>query len=155
MLSNIDFPSPYPTAILKVLCHAAQSLGPSSADWECEVKEALSVHRRSVQRLKISSSASPKEALSFELGSRSWELSRNVIFAGKKVTPTIKNCGHGICSRIRVPSSSVVQGADPKFCLANPGRRTFGLLLAMVPPINGFNELENDFGTCCVAHIVR
>ena len=45
MRSHVDFPS-LSSSNLHVLCHAAQSLGPSGADWECEVKEALSLHRK-------------------------------------------------------------------------------------------------------------
>ena len=45
MLSNIDFPS-LSSSNLHVLCQAAESWGPSGADWECELKEALSLHRK-------------------------------------------------------------------------------------------------------------
>ena len=50
MLSNIDFPS-LSTSNLQVLCDAAQSFGPTGADWECEVKQALTLHRK--RKIKV------------------------------------------------------------------------------------------------------
>ena len=112
MLSNIDFPS-LSTSNLQVLCRAAQSFGPTGADWECEVKQALTLHRKRpmkveeevwtgktvkgmkhMKRPPISEDSRahrPKRRClsnwTAGLGaSRSWDHAR-------QVTPTIKNCG--------------------------------------------------------------
>ena len=77
MLSHVDFPS-LSSSNLKVLCHAAQSWGPSGADWECEVKQALSLHRKRSSS-EVSTAHRPKRRCFFALGSRSGELSRSVI----------------------------------------------------------------------------
>ena len=91
MLCHVDFPS-LSSSNLKVLCHAAQSLGPSGADWECEVKQALSLHRQQSSS-EVSRAHCPKrQCLShWAAGLGAFQECDR---AGKKLTPTVKNCGH-------------------------------------------------------------
>ena len=129
MLPNIDFPS-LSSSNLHVLCHAAESWGPNGADWECEVKQALSLHRKRPSS-EVSRAHRPKRrCLSHWIGQQVWELPRNVIVLERSWLQPSRTVGLSWLG-IKVPSSSVA-ASHPKFCLANPARRTFGLLLAKV-----------------------
>ena len=118
MLSNIDFPS-LSTSNLKVLCRAAQSLGPTGADWECEVKQALTLHRKRPTDWKTGKTDKPiktsfmkSKGMKHTKGppifedSRAHRPKRRCLSSwtaglgasrswdhGEQVTPTIKNCG--------------------------------------------------------------
>ena len=76
MLSNIDFPS-LSSSKLHVLCHAAESWGPSGADWECEVRHALSLHRK-WPWFEVQEHITHGGGV-FRIGQQVWELPRNVI----------------------------------------------------------------------------
>ena len=66
----------------------------------------------------------------FCIGQQVWELHRNVIVLERKWLQPSGSAGI-IWFGIRVPSSWIAR-SHHKFCLANPARRTFGLLLAKV-----------------------
>jgi len=141
LLSNIDFPS-LSNSNLKVLCHAAQSLGPSSADWECEVKQALSLHKKR-KTSEVSSTHRPKrQCLS------NWVAGLGAFqdcdFAGKKVTPTIKKCDLDFVSH---QGTFFFSREEPTQILScKPGEENLRVVAGEGAAINGFNKLETVWG---------
>ena len=135
LLSNIDFPS-LSNSNLKVLCHAAQSLGPSSADWECEVKHALSVHKKRATT-EVSTHRPKRQCLS------NWVAGLGAFHAGKKVTPTIKRC----LAFVSHQGAFFFSREEPTQILScNPGEENLRVVAGDGAAINGFNELENILG---------
>ena len=141
MLSNIDFPS-LSSSNLHVLCHAAESWGPSGADWECEVQQALSLHRKRPAS-EVSTAHRPKRLclLHWAAGlGASQESDR----AGKKLTPSVKNCGYylawhqGAFFFSRRGPSQIVS--------CKPGEENLRVVAGQGAPINGFNQLECVWG---------
>ena len=141
MLSNIDFPS-LSSSNLHVLRHAAQSLGPSGADWECEVKQALSLHRKRPSS-EVSTAHRPKrQCLSHwaaGLGA-SQESDR----AGKKLTPTVRKCGFDLAWHHGAFFFSRVQPCQILSC--KPGEENPRVVAGEGAPINGFNRLKEIWG---------
>ena len=137
MLSHVDFPS-LSSSNLHVLCFAAQSLGSSGADWECEVKEALSLHRKRPSS-EVSRAHRPKRRC-FSHWAAGLGASQENDRAGKKLTPTVKNCGFDFAWH---------QGAfffgpkEPSQILScKPGEEKFRVVAGQGAPINGFNRLQ-------------
>ena len=136
MLSNIDFPS-LSRSNLHVLCHAAQSWGPSGADWECEVKQALCLHQKRPSFKVSRAHRRKRRCLSH------WAAGLGAFqecdFAGKKVTPNVKDCGRHLvwhegaffCSR-REPN---------QILCCKPGQN-LRVVAGQGAPINGFNRLQ-------------
>ena len=141
MLSNIDFPS-LSSSNLHVLRHAAQSLGPSGADWECEVKQALSLHRKRPSS-EVSTAHRPKrQCLSHwaaGLGA-SQESDR----AGKKLTPTVRKCGFELAWHHGAFFFSRVQPCQILSCIS--GEENLRVVAGEGAPINGFNRLKEIWG---------
>ena len=141
MLSNIDFPS-LSTSNLKVLCHAAQSLGPSGADWECEVKEALSLHRKRPSS-EVSRAHRPKrQCLSH------WAVglgaSQEDARAGKKLTPSVKKCGYELAWH---QGAFLFSRTVPNQILScKPGEENLRVVAGQGAPINGFNGVQKVRG---------
>ena len=141
MLCHVDLPS-LSSSNLRVLCHAAQSLGSSGADWECEVKQALSLHRKQSSS-EVSTAHRPKRrCLS------SWAAglgaSQECDCAGKKVTPSVKKCAYELAWH---------QGAfflickEPSQILScKPGEENLRVVAGEGAPINGFNRLQSVWG---------
>ena len=137
MRSHVDFPS-LSSSNLKVLCHAVQSLGPSGADWECEVKEALSLHRKRPSS-EVSRAHRPKrQCLSHwaaGLGA-----SKECDLGGKKMTPTVKKCG---CCLAWHQGAFFFNDMEPNQILScKPGEENLRVVAGEGAPINGFNQLQ-------------
>ena len=137
MLPNIDFPS-LSSSNLHVLCHSAQSLGSSGADWECEVKQALSLHRKRPSS-EVSTAHRPKRRC-FSHWTAGLGASKESDRAGKKLTPTVKKCGDDLAWH---------QGAfflickEPSQVLScKPGEENLRVVAGQGAPINGFNQLQ-------------
>ena len=137
MLSHVDFPS-LSSSNLKVLCHAAQSLGPSGADWECEVKEALSLHQKRPSS-EVSRSHRPKRRClshwAAGLGA-SQESDR----AGKKMAPTIKNCGYNLAWHQGAFFFSRMAPSQILSC--KPVDENLPVVAGEGAPINGINRVQ-------------
>ena len=137
MLCHVDFPS-LSSSNLHVLRHAAQSLGSSGADLECEVEQALSLHRKRPSS-EVSTAHRPKRRclLHWRAGlGASQENDR----AGKKLTPSVKKCGFDLAWN---------QGAfffgrrePPQILSCKPGEENLRLVAGQGAPINGFNQLQ-------------
>jgi len=142
MLSNIDFPS-LSCSNLHVLCHVAQSLGPSGADWECEVKQALSLHRQQSSS-EVSRAHCPKRrCLShWAAGLGAFQQSDRV---GKKVTPTVKNeCGYDFAWH---QGAFFLNRREPHQILScKAGEENLRVVAGEEAPINGFNRLQKVRG---------
>ena len=141
MLCHLDLPS-LSSSNLKVLCHAAQSWGPSGADWECEVKQALSLHREESSS-EVSRAHRPKRRCLVHwaagLGA-SQESDR----AGKKVTPTVKDCGFRLAWH---EGAFCFNRTEPNQILScKPGDESFLVVAGQGAPINGFNQLQHIRG---------
>ena len=141
MLSNIDFPS-LSSSNLHVLCHAAQSWGPSGADWECEVKQALSLHRKESSS-EVSRAHCPKRRClshwAAGLGaSKEWDR------AGKKVTPTVRKCGCNLAWHQGAFFFSRTQPCQILSC--KPGEENLRVVAGPGSPINGFNQVQYVWG---------
>ena len=137
MLSNIDFPS-LSSSNLHVLCHAAESWGPSGADWECEVKQALSLHRQQ------SSSEVSRAHYPWRWCLSSWAAGLGAFqecdFAGKKVTPTFENCGYEFAWH---QGAFFFSRAEPNQIVScKPGEENLRVVAGEGAPINGFNQLR-------------
>ena len=141
MLSNIDFPS-LSSSNLHVLCHAAQSLGPSGADWECEVKEALSLHR------KWPWSGVSRAHHPWRWCLSSWAAglgaSQESDRAGKKLTPNVKNCGYELAWHQGAFFFSRTWPSQVLSC--KPAEENFRVVAGEGAPINGFNRLQEIRG---------
>ena len=141
MLYHVDFPS-LSSSNLHVLCHAAQSMGSSGADWECEVKQALSVHRKRPSS-EVSIEHRPKRRClpHWKAGLGAFQENDH---AGKKVTPTVKTCGTFFAWH---------QGAfffcrmGPwKILSCKPGKKKLRLVAGQGARINGFNRVLEIWG---------
>ena len=141
MLSNIDFPS-LSRSNLKVLCHAAQSWGPSGADWECEVKQALSLHREESSS-QVSKAHRPKRRCLSHWAAGLGAL-QECDRAGKKLTPSVKNCGF----RLAWHQGAFFFGCTgPSQVLScKPGEENLRVVAGQGAPINGFNQLQHIRG---------
>ena len=141
MLSNIDFPS-LSSSNLHVLCHAAQSWGPSGADWECEVKQALSLHRKESSSDLSRAHCPKRRCLSHwaaGLGaSKEWDR------AGKKVTPTVRKCGCNLAWHQGAFFFSRTQPCQILSC--KPGEENLRVVAGPGSPINGFNQVQYVWG---------
>ena len=139
--SNIDFPS-LPNSNLKILSLAAQSMGPSSADWEYEVKQALSLHKKR-RTSEVSSAHRPKRRCLSK-----WAAGLGAFqecdFAGKKVTPTFKRCPLEFVSHQGAFFFSRNFPAQILSC--KPGEEDLRVVAGEGAAINGFNQLECIFG---------
>ena len=141
MLFHVDFPS-LSSSNLHVLCHAAQSLGSSGADWECDVKEALSLHRKRPSS-EVSGAHRPKRRClshwAAGLGA-SQENDR----AGKKLTPSVKKCGHELAWH---QGAFFFSRREPSQILScKPGGENLRVVAGEGAPINGFNRVQNVWG---------
>ena len=141
MLSNIDFPS-LSSSNLKVLCHAAQSLGSSGADWECEVKQALSLHRKRPSS-EVSRAHRPKRrCLShWAAGLGAFQQTDR---AGKKLTPAVRKCGFELAWHQGAFFFSRTEPSQVLSC--KPGEENLRVVAGEGAPINGFNQLECVWG---------
>ena len=141
MLFHVDFPS-LSSSNLKVLCHAAQSLGSSGADWECEVKQALSLHRKRASS-ELSTAHRPKrQCLSHwaaGLGA-SQESDR----AGKKLTPSVKKCRYELAWH---QGAFFFSRREPyQILCCKPGEENLRVVAGQGAPINGFNQVQYSWG---------
>ena len=142
MLSNIDFPS-LSSSNLHVLCHAAQSWGPSGADWECEVKQALSLHGKESPS-GVSRAHRPKRRC-FSHWAAGLGASQESDRAGKKVTPTVKKeCGYDLGWHQGALFFSRTEPNQIQSC--KPGEENLRVVAGEGAPINGFNQLECVWG---------
>ena len=137
MLSHVDFPS-LSSSNLYVLRHAAQSLGSGGADWECEVKQALSLHRKRPSS-EVSTAHRPKRrCLShWAAGLGAFQESDRV---GKKLTPSVKNFG---CYLAWHQGAFFFSRREPNQILSSkPGEENLRVVAGQGAPINGFNRLQ-------------
>ena len=141
MLCHVDFPS-LSCSNLKVLCHAAQSWGPSGADWECEVKQALSLHRQQSSS-EISRAHSPKRQC-LSRWAAGLGASQESDRAGKKLTSTVKMCCYNFTWH---QGAFFFSRREPNQILScKPGEENLRVVAGESAPINGFNQLECVWG---------
>ena len=141
MLCHVDFPS-LSSSNLHLLCFAAQSLGSSGADWECEVKQALSLHRQQ---------SSPEDSRAHHPKRRclsSWAAGLGAFQendrAGKKVTPSVKKCGHHLAWH---QGAFLFSHTEPTQILScKPGEENLRVVAGQGTPINGFNQVQETWG---------
>ena len=141
MLSNIDFPS-LSSSNLHVLCHAAESWGPTGADWECEVKQALSLHRNR------SSSEVSRAHYPWRWCLSSWAAGLGAFQesdrAGRKLTPTVKSCGYELTWH---HGAFFFSGLEPnRIVSCKPGDENLRVVAGEGAPINGFNWVQESRG---------
>ena len=141
MLCHVDFPS-LSSSNLKVLCHAAQSLGSVGADWECEVKQALSLHCKRPSS-EVSRAHRPKRrCLShWAAGLGASQESDRV---GKKLTPTVKKCGHHV--RLYEGAFFLNRTKPSQVLSCKPGDENLRVVAGEGAPINGFNRVQRVWG---------
>ena len=139
MLSHVDIPS-LSISNLHVLCHAAESWGPSGADLECEVKQALSLHRKRPSS-EVSRAHRPKRrCLShWAAGLGAFQQSDR---AGKKLTPTVKKCGRHLAWH----QGAFFFSGSGQILSCKPGEENFRVVAGQGAPINGFNRLQSVWG---------
>ena len=137
MLSHVDFPS-LSSSNLHVLCHAAQSLGPSGADWECEVQQALSLHRKRPSS-EVSTAHRPKRRC-FPHWAAGLGAFQDNDRAGKKLTPTVKKGGYEFAWH---HGAFFFSRAEPTQILScKPGEENLRVVAGEGAPINGFNRVQ-------------
>ena len=141
MLSNIDFPS-LSSSNLHVLCHAAESWGPSGADWECEVRHALSLHRK-WSWSEVSRAHQPwRWCLShWAAGLGAFQECDR---AGKKLTQTVKKCGNDLAWHQGAFFFSRREPSQIVSC--KPGDENLRVVAGEGAPINGFNRVQYVWG---------
>ena len=141
MLCQVDFPS-LSSSNLRVLCHAAQSLGSSGADWECEVKEALSLHRKRSSS-EVSTAHRPKRRC-FPHWAAGLGAFQDNDRAGKKLTPTVKKGGSEFAWH---QGAFFFSRREPSQILScKPGEENLRVVAGESAPINGFNQLQHIRG---------
>ena len=140
MLCDVDFPS-LSTSNLKVLCHAAQSLGSSGAEWDCEVKQALSLHRK--RSSSDSTAHRPKRRClsSWAAGLGAFQENDRT---GKKLTPKVKKCGDELAWHQGAFFFSRTE--PPQVLSCKPGEENLRVVAGEGAPINGFNRLQSLWG---------
>ena len=140
MLSHIDFPS-LSISNLHVLSHAAESWGPSGADWECEVKQALFLHRKRPS-CEVSRAHRPKRrCLShWAAGLGAFQQSDR---AGKRLTPSIKKCGSELAWH---QGAFFFNRTEPCQILSCKREENIRVVAGQGAPINGFNRLQEIRG---------
>ena len=141
MLCHVDFPS-ISSSNLHVLCHAAQSLGSSGADWECEVKEALSLHRKRPSS-EFSRTHRPKRRCLSHWAAGLGAFQENDR-TGKKVTPTVKKCGYHLAWHQGAFFFSRLEPYQILSC--KPGEENLRVVAGKGAPINGFNRVQEIWG---------
>ena len=159
MLSNIDFPS-LSTSNLQVLCDAAQSWGPTGADWECEVKQALTLHRK--RPTKVEEEAFTAQKTAFIKGrkrppisedSRAHRPKRQCLSNWTAGLGASRSCDHArhLTSAIKNCGSDLVwhQGAfflsrvdPPQIVSYKHGNTNLRAVAGQGSAINGFNQLQ-------------
>ena len=137
MIFHVHFPS-LSSSNLKVLCHAAQSLGSSGADWDCEVKQALSLHRKRPSS-EVSTAHRPKR-LCLSHWAAGLGASQESDRAGKKLTPTVKNCGYHLAWHQGAFFFSCREPSQILSC--KPGEENLLVVAGPGSPISGFNQLH-------------
>ena len=141
LLSNIDFPS-LSSSNLHVLCHAADSWGPSGADWECEVKEALSLHQKRPSS-EVSTAHRPKRRC-LSHWTAGLGASKEGDHAGKKLTPTVKKCGYSLVWHQGAFFFNRIEPTQILSC--KPGEENLQVVAGEGAPINGFNLVQEVWG---------
>ena len=141
MLCHVDFPS-LSSSNLHVLCHAAQSLSSSGADWECEVRQALSLHRKWPS--SEVSRAHPPKRFCLSHWAAGLGASQESDRAGKKVTPTVKDCGYDLAWHEGAFFFNRTEPHQILSCI--PGEKNLRVVAGEGAPINGFNQLEHVRG---------
>ena len=140
MLCHVDFPS-LSSSNLKVLCHAAQSWGPSGADWECEVKQALSLHRQQSSS-EISRAHSPKRQC-LSRWAAGLGASQESDRAGK-LTSTVKMCGYNFTWHQGAFFFNCTEPTQILSCKS--GEENLRVVAGQGASINGFNQLHIVWG---------
>ena len=142
MLSHVDFPS-LSSSNLRVLCHAAQSLGSRGADWECEVKQALSLHRKRSSS-EVSRAHRPKRGRCLSHWAAGLGASQESDRVGKKLTPTVKKCGHHV--RLYEGAFFLNRTKPSQVLSCKPGDENLRVVAGEGAPINGFNRVQKVWG---------
>jgi len=137
MLSHVDLRS-LSRSNLHVLCHAAQSLGSSGADWECEVKEALPFHQKRASS-EVSREHCPKRQC-FSHWAPGLGASQESDRAGKKLTPIVKKCGYDLVWHKGAFLFSRIEPSQILSC--KPGEENLRVVAGQGAPINGFNRVN-------------
>ena len=141
MLCHVDFPS-LSSSNLKILCHAAQSLGPSGADWECEVQQALSLHGKESPS-GVSRAHRPKR-LCLSHWAAGLGAFQESDLAGKKLTPSVKKCRYDLAWH---QGALFFSRREPNQILScKPGEENLRVVAGEGAPINGFNRLQKVRG---------
>ena len=141
MLFHVDFPS-LSSSNLHVLCHAAESLGSRGADWECEVKQALSLHRKRPSS-EVSTAHRPKRRC-LSHWAAGLGASKESDRAGKKLTPTVKKCGYEFAWH---QGAFLFSRFGPSQILScKPGEENLQVVAGEGAPINGFNRVQRVRG---------
>ena len=143
MLSNIDFPS-LSSSNLHILCYAAQSWGPSGADWECEVKQALSLHRKQSLLWKVSRAHRPKRRCLSRWAAGLGAFQENDRAIRQKVTPTVTKCGYHLAWH---QGAFLFSRREPYQILScKPGENNLRVVAGESARINGFNQVQHIRG---------
>ena len=141
MLCHVDLPS-LSSSNLQILCHAAQSWGPSGADWECEVKEALSLHRKQSSS-DVSRAHRPKRQCLSHWAAGLGAFQKNVCLR-RKVTGTVKKCGYHLAWHQGAFFFSCREPYQILSC--KPGEKNPRVVAGEGAAINGFNQVQEIWG---------
>ena len=141
MLCHVDLPS-LSSSNLQILCHAAQSWGPSGADWECEVKEALSLHRKQSSS-EVSRAHRPKRRCLSHWAAGLGAFQKNVRLR-PKVTGTVKKCGYHLAWHQGAFFFSCREPYQILSC--KPGEKNPRVVAGEGAAINGFNQVQHVRG---------
>ena len=136
MLCHVDFPS-LSSSNLRVLCDAAQSLSSSGADWECEVRQALSLHRKWPS--SEISRAHPSKRLCLSHWAAGLGAFQECDRVGK-MTPTVTDCGYDLAWH---EGAFCFNRTEPHQILScKAGEKNLRVVAGEGAPINGFNQLQ-------------
>ena len=145
LLGHVDFPS-LSTSNLDLLRHAAQSLGSLGLDLECDIKEAMAVHKKRSASDVASTHRPKRRCLARWSGGLGADKESNL--DGSRVTPHLNGLGwrlvwhRGAFLLVdHLPGETVPFNSQFRIVACKPGDGSFRTVAGQGAPVNGVNQL--------------
>ena len=147
LLAHVDFPS-LSTSNLDLLRHAAQSLGPWGLHLECDIKEAMAVHKKRSASGVACTHRPKRRCLAHWSGGLGADKESNL--DGSRVTPHVNGFGGRLVwhqgtlilvDHVMDEHDETLMTSEVKIVACKPGDRRFWTVAGQGAPVNGVNEL--------------
>ena len=154
LLAHVDFPS-LSTSNLDLLRHAAQSLGSWGLHLECDIKEAMAIHKKR-SASDVACTHRPKRRC-LARWSAGLGADKESNLDGSRVTPYLNECnGRFVWHRgtflllEHLPGERPFSSFEVRIVACKPGDTSFQIVAGEGAPVNGVNELA----LACGGHAV-